>query len=147
MAKINFDDVVDRFFGGVRLEAEASDIEMPEAQHLGDYLRYVYLKRHERQDPDPIILDCAQILGQITFAMYRAELPEDVGNPHIPHTPIEVPNEPPTRLEIRHVNLARETYGSYVNSKVIYGMKNPLLAPIPDDSRGKEVDKPCPLCP
>lgn len=146
MATIKFQEVVAKFFEGVKLEAEASDIEVPEASHLSEYLREIYSDRHEKKNPDAVILDCAQVLGQIACAMYRSELPSDAGNPHIPHTPDVPPPPPPTRLEKRHIDRAREMYAFYMNSKVRRRMANPLVAPIPIRD-GREVDQPCPLCP
>lgn len=146
-ANIPFQELITKFFEGVRLEAEASDIPVPEGSDLAEYLRTIYLDRHERKNPDDLVLDCAQILGQITFVIYRSELPQDVGNPHIPHTPIDPPPQIPTKLEKRHLDLARELYPFYTNSKVRRRMANPLVAPVPVREDGKEIDQPCPLCP
>jgi hypothetical protein len=145
MTDIPFQKLIVRFFEGVRLEAEISEIPVPEGSHLIEVLTAIYFERHQKLNPGPLILGCAQILGQITFAMYRSELKSDVGNPHMPHTPIEPQTTPPTRLEERHLRLARELYGFYTNGLLRRKVANPIAAPI--DDVGREIDQPCPLCP
>lgn len=148
MANINFDRVVVEFLEGIKREAEASEINAPDATQVAKHLSDLYKELHEARNPGEIILDCAHVMGQITFAMYRSEQPKNVGNLHIIHDPETPQPQPPSALETRHLDRARRMYYGYMNGTLRRRLNNPLVAPIPqryDDPR--EIDKPCPLCP
>lgn len=147
--QIPFTDLLAAFDLGVAREANASGIPVPNPVTVHDYLRKVYEDRHNRKNlpAGSNVTLSAQILGMIAFAMFRSELPQTIGNPHIPHVPIDPAPTPGNALENRHVDHARELYGFYTNSAVAPAMANPLVASLPLDKDGREIDQPCPLCP
>jgi hypothetical protein len=152
MTQIPFDDLIDRFKDGVANEAAASNIATPPIPGAAvTFLRSRYEARHTARDPSPAtsILECAEVLGMIAFAMFRADLPANVGDPTIPHAPHDPRiGPPPTEIEVRHVRAARDLYGFYTNSELNPQMVNPLRAPFPINAfTQREIDMPCPLCP
>jgi hypothetical protein len=146
MAKVDFGRVVIEFIQGIQREAEASEITTPDSSEVTRYLTALYKELHEERDPSEIILDCAHVMGQITFAMYRSERPKTEGNFHIGRDPETKVVQPSNALEPRHLDRARRMYYGYMNGRLRRQLRNPLVAPIPE-RYDREIDKPCPLCP
>lgn len=152
-ALFTFQELIDAFYFGVEDEASRVNPPLPyelDRAGISDYLTRAYHDRYEKRATvlPANTVECAKLLGRITFAMFRSES-RPQGDPVLPEDdPIDGVTNPPV-VTVEHVGRAREMYGHYSNRQQMPAPKNVILGPVhlPGDRDGfRETNEPCPLC-